>query len=440
MTIQENSSAGMLDPTFGNNGVVTIDLPGNGAKRLAGITTFGSGQDLKIYFAGFIMSGRTRYVLGRLNQDGTPDKTFGNDGLVDGLFAGLSAVLKSFAIRPDGKIVLFGLEDSINSYPCFARFNNDGTLDTEFGTDGYAVIEIELALPAVASASAHDRKPLTRDGNMSPSGVEILPDGKILAFNNYNFGTGVPSLGVIIRLNAQGALDTEFNQIGYIRVVHPDYVQHATSVSNIMVQADGKYLGCGAVGDFINRVAGMFVRFDPDGNPDTSFGENGDGFVLVKDPDSIHSMGIKHMVQQPNQRILGIGNTHWDPREMGVMTSLEPDGTPNIQFNAGRPLFTDLVDEDVATTMWTGGALQKDGKIVIIGDIGVVSGEVDIVVARFIDAKFDPDFNNGQGWVRTHLESGTESATGVVLQDDGKILISAYTASLTKTLILRYLA
>lgn len=437
MTTQERLNAGQLDPTFGNNGIVTIDLP-DGMSRFPSIVTFGTGAALKIYFAGWLVTTTPyTYVVGRLNRDGTPDKAFGNDGLITGLFAGQSAVVRSMAIQPDGKIVLLGETNHIPGYPCFARFDSDGTLDKSFGTDGYTVLEIELAPPA--PASARDVKPLASNSDTSPFGVEILPDGKILASKNYVFGIGGPALGLIIRLNAQGFLDTEFNQIGYIGVIHPDYLHHSTGLSNIMVQADGKYLGCGAVSDNINPVAGMFVRYDTKGNLDTSFGTKGNGFVLIKDPASIHGIGIKSMVQQPNQRILGVGNTSSRPREMGMMTSIEPDGTPNIQFNRGQPLFTDL-EEGEATTLWNGAAIQKDGKIVVVGDIGVANGEVDIVVARFIDEKFDPAFNNGMGWVRTHLESGTESATGVVVQDDGKILVSAYTASLSKAVVLRYLA
>lgn len=437
MTTQESFNAGQLDPTFGNNGIVTIEMPGTGMRRLQDIVTVGTGAAFKIYFAGWLGTNPYTYVVGRLNRDGTPDKAFGNDGLITGQFAGHSVAVKSMAIQPDGKIVLFGDSGSGPRYCCFARFNSDGTLDKSFGTDGYTVLEIELAPPA--PASVRDVKPLASNSGTTPFGVEVLPDGKILASRNYVFAIGGPVQGLIIRLNAQGTLDTEFNQIGYIGVIHPDYLHHATSLSNIMVQADGKYLGCGAVSDNISPVAGMFVRYDTQGNLDTSFGTAGNGFVLIKDPVSIHGIGIGSMVQQPNQRILGIGNTSPHPREMGMMTSIEPDGTPNIQFNRGQPLFTDL-EEGEATTLWNGGALQKDGKIVVVGDIGVTNGEVDIVVARFIDEKFDPAFNNGVGWVRTHIESGTESATGVVLQDDGKILISAYTASLSKALVLRYLA
>lgn len=56
---------------------------------------------------------------------------------------------------------------------------------------------------------------------------------------------------------------------------------------------------------------------------------------------------------------------------------------------------------------------------------------------RTIDGKLDPTFNDGQGWVTTHLESGVEVATGVALQDDGKILICAGMPNQTGAL-LRY--
>jgi uncharacterized delta-60 repeat protein len=432
MTTQESFNAGQLDPTFGNNGIVTIEMPDN-AHRIQSIVTVGTGVALKIYFAAWLISDPNTYAVGRLNHDGTPDKAFGNDGLITGQFAGFSVIVTSLAIQPDGKIVLFGATNGLSRHPCFARFNSNGTLDESFGTNGYTVLEIKLAPPA--PASARDVKLLASNNDASPFGVEILPDGKLLAHTHYTFGIGGVSIGLIVRLNAEGFLDTDFNQIGYIGVIHPDYLHTATILSDIMVQADGKYLGCGAVGNYVDPASAMFVRYDTEGNLDTSFGTKGNGFVTIEAPASTGGIGVQRMVQQPNQRILGIGRTD---SAMGLMTSIEPDGTPNIQFNRGVPLITSL--QDNAVTDWTGGAIQKDGKIVVAGTVGTVNGEADIVVARFIDEKFDPAFNNGMGWVSTHVEDGTESATGVALQDDGKILISAYTDSLGKALVLRYLA
>jgi len=107
---------------------------------------------------------------------------------------------------------------------------------------------------------------------------------------------------------------------------------------------------------------------------------------------------------------------------------------PNIQFNKGEVFYTEF--EPNPLTTWGGAALQKNGRIVAVGGVGEANAEVDILVARFIDAQFDPDFNDGKGWVRTRLARGMQYATGLSLQEDGKIVVCAEAPG--QAVILRY--
>jgi uncharacterized delta-60 repeat protein len=440
MKAHQTTEAGMLDEGFGVNGIVRIGFEQYKISRIEGIKSVGEGPERKIYFAGWYHDDAVAtsfYFLGRLNSDGSPDDTFGaeGEGVIEGSFKGLQSRVKSLAIQSDGKILLFG-EASGSEFSdalALARYEANGTLDKSFGDNGYAAHNIILSPPA--HAAPQDESQSAADSIASPFGVEILPDGKILVFKPHNFDFE-SSIGLIIRLDNKGWLDLSFNQIGYIVVVHPDYLSTHTQLMNIMVQADGKYLGCGAVWNDVDPHAAMFVRYDTLGNLDPLFGKG--GFAITEAPLAINGLRVDLMAQQPNQRILGIGRTFTRPSK-AMLLSIEPDGTPNIQFNRGEPLYTEL--ESGAQTLWTGGAIQKNGRIVVVGGVGVANGEVDIVVARFIDEKFDPDFN-GKGWVRTHVEPGTEAATGMSLQDDGKILVAAYTAGSnagSKPIILRYL-
>ncbi|MGE8146959.1 delta-60 repeat domain-containing protein [Pseudomonas frederiksbergensis] len=434
MSTHPMASAGTLDQEFGIKDVVSISVPGY---PYPNITSVGIGPDKKIYFAGTGEGGtepRVVYVLGRLNEDGTTDTTFGTAGLAIGHVPGASLInVKSFAFQPDASLVILGNASGLEYYdaPFLARYDADGKLDTSFGTDGHCLLIINLAPPAgfISSSAKNYRESSTASDNASGAqGVVILPDGKILAFKQHMFNLAL-SHGLIIRLTQDGSLDPEFNQLGYIAVIHPDYLHHRTLLRNIMVQADGKYLGCGNVGGGEHPRALMFVRYDTTGIPDVSFGGK-NGFVTIADDQS----AVEWMVQQPNRRILGVGNAYSAPTK-GMMISIEHDGSPNIQFNRGEAFYTDL--EPGAMTAWEGAALQRNGRIVTVGGVGQFNGEVDIVVARFIDAQFDPDFNNGQGWVRTRLANGAQYATGVTLQEDGKIVVCAF-ASASRAVILRY--
>lgn len=440
MKTQRTAEAGMLDESFADKGIAWIGFGQYTVARIESIKSVGEGTEGKIYFAGWYHDNNmamSLYLLGRLNADGSADKTFGeesDDGVVVGRFKGLSSTVKSLAIQPDGKILLFGSATGSEFLraPAFARYSADGKLDRSFGENGDVVHNI-IVHPPARTARQNELQSAT-DSSSNPFGVEILPDGKILAFKHHTFGDWNTAVGLIIRLDDRGSLDLDFNQIGHIVVSHPDYLFNHTQLMSIMVQADGKYLGCGAVWDEREPHAAMFVRYHPQGTLDDSFADR--GFAIIKGPVDMGGFRVEAMAQQPNQRILGIGATITPSNDRGLLLSIEPDGSPNIQFNRGLPLLTEL--EPNALTAWTAGAIQEDGRIVVVGGVGTADGEVDIVVARFIDEQFDPEFN-GTGYVRTEVEPGTEVATGMALQSDGKIVVAAYTGS-KKLIILRYLS
>jgi hypothetical protein len=439
MNTRPHASAGTLDQEFGNHGIVSISVPGYPSPL---ITSVGIGPDQKTYFAGTSEGGtepRVIYFVGRLHDDGTLDTTFGTAGLITGHVPGAFILyVYSFAFQPDASLVLLGgaLGIKPNEVPFLARYDADGKLDTSFGSDGLCLVPIDLAPPAGAISSA--AKPLDAQNNRGTSAasanaagaqsVVILPDGKILTSLSYLFNLQ-QGHGLIIRLTRDGSLDPEFNQIGYISVIHPDYMHHHTVLRNIMVQADGKYLGCGNVTGGEYPSALMFVRYDTTGLPDTSFGGK-NGFVTIA---VAPTSWVDQMLQLPNQRILGVGHS-LSHTTKGLMISIEHDGSPNIQFNKGEVFYTEF--EPNPLTTWGGAALQKNGRIVAVGGVGEANAEVDILVARFIDAQFDPDFNDGKGWVRTRLARGMQYATGLTLQEDGKIVVCAEAPG--QAVILRY--
>lgn len=418
MNMQHLNNAGKLDLDFGNNGVMRIDVPGHPDIYISSV---GIGPDGKIYFAGTTtpFQGERLYLLGRCNSDGSMDNEFGNEGFVTGVIDGFDVTYcQGFTFQADGKILIaYRLRgDRVADGMGVARYDMSGQLDLEFGTNGRTLIDIQLS-PLAAEAPPEEKSAIGSSG-ASASGIQALADGKILVFKSTGFN-GRKTVGLIARLDKNGALDLSFNQVGYVTFAHPDSLTYNTTLRSIMVQADGNYLGCGNVFSDAKR-AGMFVRYDTTGKLDPTFGDG--GFVMVEDAQSPR---FNAMVQQSNQRILGVGET--PVRATGdsaaVMFSLERDGSPNIQFNGGKPLFTELGEG--AATAWLAAGIQKDGKAVTVGGLGEPNGEVDIALMRTIDGTLDPTFNDGQGWVTTHLESGVEVATGMALQDDGKILICA---------------
>ena len=129
---------GTLDASFGSGGKLT----------LAGVAV-GEGlalqRDGRLVLAGsvtdFTVPATARFLLMRLNADGSPDTSFGNAGRVDTAFSE-SAFARAVALQADGKIVAVGSRAfSVSSDFVVARYNADGSVDRGFGSDGNLSID-----------------------------------------------------------------------------------------------------------------------------------------------------------------------------------------------------------------------------------------------------------------------------------------------------------
>ena len=158
-------------------------------------------------------------------------------------------------MQPYGKILVAGITwaaDSTNSDFALARYNDDGSLDTDgFGIDGVVVTDL---------------------GNFSyVNGATLQPDGKILVVGYVD--DGVTNDFFLVRYNDDGSLDTDFGSDG---VVITDLGGRDIARS-VTVQPDGKILVAGDTatesGDFASDFA--LVRYNDNGTLDTDFGTGG---------------------------------------------------------------------------------------------------------------------------------------------------------------------
>lgn len=142
---------GTLDETFGTEGRVLTGF-GRGATVNA-ILIQPDGQIIAAGGAsGVNPSLPGNFALARYNPDGTLDGTFGTEGRVITTFGGF-AVANAIALQSDGRIVAVGqtLVSSIGSNFALARYNPDGTLDQSFGIEGRVISNFTgIGAPAVA--------------------------------------------------------------------------------------------------------------------------------------------------------------------------------------------------------------------------------------------------------------------------------------------------
>lgn len=123
---------GNLDSTFGNNGFLTYSTGRYFAKAVIQ-------PDGKIVVVG--VSGANQMVA-RLLPDGTPDNTFGDNGFKVPINPEGSSTGYSISLQADEKIVIGGSLYSGSYSYLLTRLNTDGSLDTSFDEDGYKSIAL----------------------------------------------------------------------------------------------------------------------------------------------------------------------------------------------------------------------------------------------------------------------------------------------------------
>jgi uncharacterized delta-60 repeat protein len=103
------------------------------------------------------------------------------------------------------------------------------------------------------------------------SAVVLQSDGKIVV------GGSDGSNGVVLRLNTNGTIDTSFGSAGIVTI---DFRVADNIVTGLALQTDGKIVvaGTGIPG------GGRLARFDANGQPDNSFGTDGETFIFPGNP------------------------------------------------------------------------------------------------------------------------------------------------------------
>lgn len=236
---------GSLDNSFDSDGIVTTDI--GIMDEIARSVAIQS--DGKIVVVGDTYDGNYyNFVVVRYNTDGSLDNSFESDGIVITTWGIGHNFAKSVAIQPDGKIVVTG--ESTPSNFTVLRYNNDGSLDYSFDTDGIAVSKLS-------------------SGNNIPNSVAIQSDGKIVIAGN----TGVTSVADIMlaRYNIDGSIDNSFGVDGFVIT---NIAASGDLAQSVLVQSDARILVCGSkiIGAKTEMV---LVRYNSNGSLDKSFDLDG---------------------------------------------------------------------------------------------------------------------------------------------------------------------
>ncbi len=237
-----------LDPAFGTNG--TVALSNVGTKPMASYI-LPDGKILLVSEQLFNVNNQTyKYFLSKFNADGTPDSSYGTNGVVTLVnpidSTNLFSKFFNCGKQSDGKMLFV-------SFQTIYRFNENGIIDTTFSGDGMHTPNVE------------------QQASEQLSGVIQQPDGKILLAGTIlsNSQPYLPYKIFFVRYQLNGTLDQSFGDQGGF-IVNP--VQYAT-VSDIFLQSTGKIITVPRreITQFAFYVDGAINRFNSNGTVDNSF-------------------------------------------------------------------------------------------------------------------------------------------------------------------------
>ncbi|HJU26492.1 MAG TPA: delta-60 repeat domain-containing protein [Rhodanobacteraceae bacterium] len=339
---------------------------------------------------------------------GNLDPSFGLRGRVVTDFDNSTDIANAVAVQPDGKLVVAGTTYTNNDFSeedfALARYNPDGTLDTGFGSNGRVTTDFP-GLAAVVSA------------------VLVQPDGKILvaggAFPLFTF------LGnfELARYNPDGSLDTSFGSGGIVTTHFPQ----GSYAFALALQPDGRIVAAGTdFVDFSSEASSntdlALARYNIDGSPDIGFGNGGQ---VITDFNKLNDDAFSVLVQ-PDGRIVAVGSARSNATDYDfAAVRYLVDGRLDTSFGTGGKVRTDFGGRGFDRAR--SAALQADGSIVAAGFATARNGgRQNFAVARYgANGVLDTGFS-GDGLLQVSFGSCCQSASGVLLQGNGKIVVAGY--------------
>ncbi len=335
-------TSGVLDSSFGNNGIVTtaISLVDEDATS---IVVQANG---KILVTGYAMLASYDFVIIRYKPNGNLDSSFGLNGIVI-KDLGDDEYANTMALQADGKILIAGSASNGNNQDfTVLRYDTNGTIDNTFGSSGKVMI------------------PMATGTEDIPISMLVQPDGKIvLGGFSFNTTTFINKIS-IARISATGVLDNTFGSSGKIL---SSLNAAGDMVFSIALQSDGKILATGSSDRTTSDI--LLLRYTASGLPDNTFGTSG---VVYTGFGNKADQGISVAVQA-NGKIWVSGTTDSNATDFALLR-YNANGTLDNGFGNGGKVVTNISGDDNLNTM----RVQADGKIILGGGNGT-----DLIMARY---------------------------------------------------------
>ncbi|MBL8001159.1 MAG: hypothetical protein JNL05_04275 [Flavobacteriales bacterium] len=359
MLLMKLDPNGALDNTFGQGGMLRWS-PGALGMRAQSTKLLPDG---KLLVCGNMITGNQLGVaaLYRFNADGTPDATFGSQGMTTIAHTGGNDNLYDMTILGNGQVLCVGeWKDATAGSLLVARFNADGTLDSTFGTNGMLTHDMFPGTPERAM-SIHPAS----DGNYHINCnrnynavfvLGMLPTGQVNAaygssgivalnavnmYNNTRNAARRPDGTLIVTeiddqdhvklyaLDNNGDLVTGFGNNGSIV---PDAAPVLHWLNRLVALPDGTLIGSGGMNDASPGYKSMFTRYTTTGALDAGFG-NGGSLLLPY----FMFPGSYALTMLPNGKIMTVvNNSSTSPQAVAHVLQLNGPAVGIAELDAQR--------------------------------------------------------------------------------------------------------
>ncbi len=330
------TTSGKLDTTFNGNG-----------ERVT--STSGELEEVAIQSDGKIVGVSNTQVI-RFNSNGSTDTGFASSGL----YSTTGYQFRGLGLQSSGKIVLGGSTNVVDQPPQGAvlRLNSNGTLDTSFASAGTKLFKV------------YDETTV--------DSVKVLGDGRILEGGISGKQYSLPFLARFSSANS-AALDSAFGIGG---IVTRDLTQQVAQFADVKTQSDGKVVALGFTESLASHNQDIYlVRFNADGTRDTSFGNNGSVIIDAFGSDEIGeslAIGSDGKIVVLGSGVINPTDV-FNPDRAFVLLRYNSNGTPDTSFGDNGKVLQNYSQEREQSGLI---ALQSTGKIILAASFADFHGTI----------------------------------------------------------------
>lgn len=354
----------------------------------------------------------------------------------------------NWGASPDANAIAFTSFDYPISVATSAALDNSGKLlaggyttwPPEFHSEEFVLARIAPAHGALdAGFGSGGRLTLDMGFGIQPSDVAVGPDGRIVYAALFS-----ESSLVIGRLLADGTPDMAFNGNGRRTILKGDFLSltnaHATALLTpkiVLLPSTKIAVFTTVVGQVESSQAFAFAaatQLNADGSTDTTFGEQGTGYVnYAPDNDGNPQAGASAVVKLSNGEFL-LAGAAYHPGGLGsdVMTfRISADGVLDATYGTNGFGFVGFDQGGSFNDGPTDLAIDSAGRAVVLANVATSNDGSRAALARFTaDGQLDATFGNGGRALNEVCAAAIwEYGYSITILPDDRILVAGTTST-----------